>query len=232
MKRTYTFLFMGIMILSVSFSYFAFQQQSWGEAIPQGSSNSKSNTNNLIPAEAIRLRVIANSDSAQDQWLKRKVRDEVVTEMKQWALQPKHIEEAREMIQSRLPLFKQIAQQTLHTYGVRDSVDVTFAKVPFPTKLYGDQVYPAGEYEALRITIGEGKGENWWCVLFPPLCFIDMSSGEAIPKEVPESSTMLSASIASDHQVYEPTMNKVSQKKKRPEVKFYLLDRLSALWND
>lgn len=228
MRRTYTFLFWGIMILSISFSYFAFTQQTLGEEIPHGLSNHKS----LIPSEAIRLRVIANSDSAQDQWLKRKVRDEVVAEMKRWALQPKHIEEAREMIQSKLPLFKQIAQQTLHTYGVQDSVEVTFAKVPFPTKLYGDQVYPAGEYEALRITIGEGKGENWWCVLFPPLCFIDMSSGEAIPKAVPEHSTMLSASIASDHQVYQSTINKAHQKKKGPEVKFYLLDRLSALWND
>lgn len=231
MKRTYTFLFFGIMILSVSFMYFTFTEQSMGEQMIQSSSNRGSNAQKLIPTEAIRLRVIANSDSVQDQWLKRKVRDEVVAEMKRWALQPKDIKEARAMIQSKLPLFKQIAQQTLHIYGVQDAVDVTFAKVPFPTKLYGDQVYPAGEYEALRITLGEGKGENWWCVLFPPLCFIDMSSGEAIPKEVPESSTM-SASIASDHQVYQQTAKKAPQKKKGPEVKFYLLDRLSALWND
>ncbi|SDY41072.1 stage II sporulation protein R [Thermoactinomyces sp. DSM 45892] len=239
MKRTYTFLFIGLLLLSIGFTGFMFVEQLRGEKVlphlANENDNHNANANDLksIPEEAIRLRVIANSDSSADQWIKRKVRDEIVAEMKRWAMKPKHIDEARQLIQSKLSSFQQIAQNTLRTYGIQDSVDVTFAKVPFPTKLYGDQVYPAGEYEALRVTIGEGKGENWWCVLFPPLCFIDMSSGEAIPKEVSDPTATLSASIASDHQVYEPKVEKnTSHKKKNPEVKFYLLERLSSLWND
>ena len=64
--------------------------------------------------------------------------------------------------------------------GLQQTVKVEFGKAEFPTKLYGQFLYPAGEYEAIVITLGEGKGANWWCVLFPPLCFLDFSSGTAV----------------------------------------------------
>lgn len=136
----------------------------------------------VIPKQAIRLRILANSDTAEDQWLKRQVRDAVVTEIETWAKRPRNIEEARQAIRSRLPLFHSIAERVVRQHGYTYPVKVDFGLVPFPTKLYGDQVYPAGNYEALRITIGKGQGENWWCVLFPPLCFVDMSNGDAIPQ--------------------------------------------------
>ena len=65
--------------------------------------------------------------------------------------------------------------------GYPYAVHTDVGQVPFPTKLYGNTVYPAGNYEALRIVIGSGLGQNWWCVLFPPLCFVDIASGDAIP---------------------------------------------------
>lgn len=168
----------------------------------------------LIPEQAIRLRILANSDQVEDQWLKRKVRDQVVKEIQTWANRPNDIGEARQMIQSRLPRFQAIAEQTVRQYGYDYPVKVDFGQVPFPTKLYGENVYPAGDYEALRITIGQGKGENWWCVLFPPLCFIDMSNGDAV-EPTPES---LSASL-------KPTQP-ASPKEERVQVRFFLLDQL------
>ena len=79
-----------------------------------------------------------------------------------------------------LPQLQQIAENVLIEENVNQSVKVEFGEVEFPTKLYGEFLYPAGEYEAILITLGEGKGANWWCVLFPPLCFLDFSNGVAV----------------------------------------------------
>ena len=70
-------------------------------------------------------------------------------------------------------------ENTLKREGSKDSFQVKFSKnVKFPTKVYGNFIYPAGEYEAVLITIGEGEGANWWCVLFPPMCFLDFRAGQ------------------------------------------------------
>ncbi|WP_081943770.1 stage II sporulation protein R [Thermoactinomyces daqus] len=183
-----------------------------------------------IPKQAIRLRILANSDSVGDQWLKRRVRDAIVREIGTWALKPKNIEEARRAIRERLPLLRRIAEQTVHHYGYSYPVKVDFGQVPFPTKLYGNKIYPAGNYEALRITIGKGLGSNWWCVLFPPLCFIDMSNGDAIDGK--ETTQTLSASAAQDVYV---EMNGQAREKSSAEgklqVRFLLLDQLAKWWH-
>lgn len=228
MKRTYIFLFLGLMGVSLFLFGPWIQNESLGEEVNLPSSSSSQ----VIPEDAIRLRVIAHSDDMKDQWLKRKVRDAIVKEIRLWASKPSSPNEARQMIQGKIDQFTQIAKDTVKDYGYSYPVDVTFGKVPFPTKLYGNIIYPAGDYEALRITLGDGKGENWWCVLFPPLCFIDMSSGEAIAEE-PDPKETLSASLVSDHQVYtERKEEEKKTKKKNVEVKFFLLDRLKSLWND
>jgi stage II sporulation protein R len=134
--------------------------------------------NGPIPQESIRLRIIANSDSAQDQWLKREVRDALIDKMNSWADQIKTYDEAQEFVAARLPELQQVVNQTIRDRGFAYAAVVDFGQVPFPTKMYGSYVYPAGEYQALRVSIGEAKGQNWWCVLFPPLCFIDMSNGD------------------------------------------------------
>ena len=168
-----------------------------------------------IPDQAIRLRILANSDSARDQWLKRKVRDAIIQEISTWKKSPTNIVDARKIITKELPKFQIIAEQTIAKHGSTDTVKVDFGQVPFPTKLYGEQVYPAGDYEALRVTIGKGKGDNWWCVLFPPLCFIDMSNGDAVASQ--SQKQILSASLAN-----QASTNHDSQP---IQVRFFLLDK-------
>lgn len=131
----------------------------------------------MIPEQSIRLRILANSDSPADQWLKRKIRDAVIDQINEWVTEPDHIGYAREVIQENIPEIERLVKATLERYGYDYPYEVELGRVAFPTKLYGNQVYPAGEYEALRISIGSGEGQNWWCVLFPPLCFVDMASG-------------------------------------------------------
>lgn len=134
----------------------------------------------VIPQEAIRLRILANSDSSKDQEVKRVIRDAVNQEITTWVEHLTSIEEARLLIKSRLPEIERIAKQELDKRSLDYTAEVDFGNVQFPTKLYGQYLYPAGTYEAILITLGEGKGANWWCVLFPPLCFLDFSTGAAV----------------------------------------------------
>ncbi|SCM98841.1 Stage II sporulation protein R [Bacillus mycoides] len=138
----------------------------------------------VIPKEAVRLRILANSDSDKDQALKRKVRDEVKAQIDGWVADLTSFEEARKVIQNHIPEIEKTVENTLKKEGSTESFQVKFGKnVKFPTKVYGNFIYPAGEYEAVLITIGKGEGANWWCVLFPPMCFLDFSSGTAVRKE-------------------------------------------------
>jgi stage II sporulation protein R len=136
----------------------------------------------VIPGQAIRLRILANSDLDSDQALKRKVRDAVNAKISVWVKDLTSIKEARKVIKSKLPEIETTAEAVVKEEGSKQKVSVKFGKVQFPTKLYGQFLYPAGDYEAILITLGEGKGANWWCVLFPPLCFLDFSNGIAVSK--------------------------------------------------
>lgn len=138
-----------------------------------------------IPKDSIRLRILADSDNPADQLVKRKVRDAVVEQIDGWVStlgNPQSLEQAREIIREHLPEVEQQVATTLKENGESYGYKVELGIVPFPAKLYGGEVYPAGNYEALRITLGSGRGQNWWCVLFPPLCFIDGGSGDALAK--------------------------------------------------
>ena len=134
----------------------------------------------IIPNDAIRLRILANSDSKSDQALKRLVRDEVNKAITVWVSDLTSKEEARKVLYSKLPEIGRIAEQVVRKQNSKQDVQVELGKVEFPTKLYGQFLYPAGQYEAVLITLGEGTGANWWCVLFPPLCFLDFSNGVAV----------------------------------------------------
>jgi stage II sporulation protein R len=124
-----------------------------------------------IPQESIRIRILANSDSVQDQWVKREVREALTEEINQWAGAYADIEDARNAVRERLPQMERTVSELLQRYGYAYGATVELGRVEFPVKVFGGETYPAGLYEALRITLGEGKGENWWCVMFPPLCF-------------------------------------------------------------
>lgn len=135
----------------------------------------------VIPDEAIRLRILANSDSDEDQAIKRMVRDEVNKYINELVKDIDNIEEARTTIDNQIPKIEEIVETTLKEQNVLHSFTVEYSSnVTFPMKIYDNFVYPAGEYEAVLISIGESKGSNWWCVLFPPLCFIDFSNGSTV----------------------------------------------------
>lgn len=138
----------------------------------------------VIPDEAIRLRILADSDDAADQELKYAIRDAVNAEITDWVEKLTTIEQARQKIQTRLDDIDQIVADTIRQHGSTTDYDVDYnPEVLFPAKLYDRYVYPAGEYEAILITLGEGAGSNWWCVLFPPLCFLDFSAGTTVATE-------------------------------------------------
>ncbi len=121
----------------------------------------------------IRIHVLANSNSSADQELKLYVKDEVIAYLQPLLKQSASIEESRTIIRSNLGNIRQIAQETLQQRGSEDTVSLQYGHFDFPIKYYGNFYLPSGNYEALRILIGDGQGRNWWCVLFPPLCFTD-----------------------------------------------------------
>ncbi|WP_066634814.1 stage II sporulation protein R [Desulfolucanica intricata] len=131
------------------------------------------NADNLI-----RFHVIANSDTEADQALKLKVRDKVVQAMTPAFSQVDGIEEARLVVLEKKDMIKEIALEEIRNEGKDYPVSVNLGNYMFPTKSYGNLTLPAGKYEAVRVVIGEGNGANWWCVLFPPLCFVDLSADQ------------------------------------------------------
>jgi stage II sporulation protein R len=140
-----------------------------------------------IPDDAIRLRILANSDEEADQAMKRLVRDNVNAYISDLVVEIADIEEARNMIQENLPEIRSIVAETLDSHHEEIPFTVDYSdNVTFPMKMYDHYLYPAGEYEAILITLGEGKGANWWCVLFPPLCFLDFSNGTTVEAEETE----------------------------------------------
>lgn len=155
------------------------------------------------PDNLIRLHVVANSDSAADQELKRKVRDEVVRHVAPEFSGTSNIDSARIIARSNLGRIKEIASREIKTEGKDYPVNVELDSFAFPTKHYGPFVLPAGDYEAVRVVIGAGGGANWWCVLFPPLCFVDMSKGVAVAQpenDKPVSTTSMRNVTASEEQ--------------------------------
>lgn len=125
--------------------------------------------------EIIRLHILANSDSGEDQALKLKVRDEIL----KFAAGGNALDEN---LKTNKEKFLKIAQNTVRKYGYSYNVTAVTGVFDFPARQYGNAYFPSGKYNALKIIIGSGKGHNWWCVMYPPLCFTDKSDGE-ITKE-------------------------------------------------
>jgi stage II sporulation protein R len=167
----------------------------------------------VIPGQAIRLRILANSDLEGDQALKRQVRDAVNAKISVWVKDLTSIKEARKVIKSKLPEIQATAEEVVKEEGSQQKVNVKFGKVQFPTKLYGQFLYPAGEYEAILITLGKGEGANWWCVLFPPLCFLDFSNGIAVSKGFDEK-----AEAASNENEAKASTEEKTKTEVQPEI--------------
>ena len=120
--------------------------------------------------KVVRLHILANSDSEEDQALKLRVRDRVLERATELLEQTGDRREAEEVLQSHMPELERIAAEEISDCGYEYDVTAEVANTMFPTKEYDGFTLPAGEYLALRIIIGEGNGHNWWCVVFPPLC--------------------------------------------------------------
>jgi len=130
-----------------------------------------------ISDKIIRFHVIANSDSKEDQAVKLKVKEAVIEYVQKETKDFTNVEETRAFLLHNTSTILEVAKDTLQKDGFDYEVNAELMNCYFPVKSYGDAIFPAGEYEAYRIELGEAKGQNWWCVLYPPLCFIDVSSG-------------------------------------------------------
>lgn len=126
----------------------------------------------------IRFHVIANSDSDSDQQLKLKVKNKVIDYLYPYLNSSQSLEGSRQIIKDKMQDVKELAEEVIKENNYDYSVQVQLSRENFPDKSYGNITLPQGNYEAFRIIIGNGQGKNWWCVMFPPLCFVDESKAQ------------------------------------------------------
>jgi stage II sporulation protein R len=124
-----------------------------------------------IAAKILRFHILANSDSNEDQAVKLKVRDAVGLMLEEKLSGSSSLTESEQIVAQNLDAIVAVAEQTLEENGYHYGADARLASVDFPVKTYGDYTFPEGEYEALQVTLGAGEGHNWWCVLYPNMCF-------------------------------------------------------------
>ena len=139
----------------------------------------------------VRLHVVAASDSQEDQTVKLKIRDAIIDELQETVALLPDVDSAKAYLQEQLPHLQEIAKNVVTEAGMDDSVRVELGQESFPTRHYDTFSLPAGVYESLKITIGEGEGKNWWCVVFPSLClpatsegFADAAAGAGFPESL------------------------------------------------
>ncbi|MBQ8769099.1 MAG: stage II sporulation protein R [Oscillospiraceae bacterium] len=168
----------------------------------------------MLNDNLIRLHVVANSDSEEDQALKLKVRDAVVEKLQETMESFPTMDEARQYLQDHLPELEAFVNQVIRELGFAETATVSVDRETFDTREYDTFTLPAGYYEALRITIGEGQGKNWWCVVFPSLCVGTTTEDFA--------DTAVGAGFSD-------TLTETLQEE--PEIRFFLLDLLGQVEN-
>lgn len=167
-----------------------------------------------IVNKIIRFHVIANSDSEEDQNLKLKVRDKVIEYVSDQLKECKDLNEARDFIIENKSAVEKIAEDVIKENGYSYNITSMLSKENFPDKVYGDLVFPQGEYEAYRILIGNAEGQNWWCVMFPPLCFVDETKEAVDSDNIKENLTKESKNIK------ENLKKEKDDKKSKSDIKF------------
>ena len=140
-----------------------------------------------IASKILRFHVLANSDMQEDQAVKERVRDAVGFYLKPLLEEAEDLEETKQIVDENMDDIIAVAERTLQENGYDYSVSARITRTDFPEKSYGMYTFPAGEYEALQIVLGEGEGQNWWCVLYPNMCFrgsvfevVEEEAGEAL----------------------------------------------------
>ncbi len=132
----------------------------------------------MIPEEAIRFRVIANSNSKEDIATKELVRRTLQEQVTTYLKDTSNVEEARKVLEENVPVFQEVVSETLQSNGTSIPFKIHYGMNLFPEKIYNGITYKKGFYESLVVTLGKGQGNNWWCVLFPPICLLEAEEEE------------------------------------------------------
>ena len=173
----------------------------------------------------IRFHVLANSDSEEDQALKLKVRDKVISYLKPKLEDSESISQSEKIILNEKDKLMDICKETIKQNGYNYDVSINLGYSKFPTKQYSSVVLPAGEYKSLKIIIGKGHGKNWWCVMFPPLCFVD-EQNNVIDKETDEK---LKKVLTKDE--YELIVEKDKKNINNLQIKFKIVEVFQKILN-
>lgn len=163
MKRKIKYIFI---LISLLFCFILTSISSYASSVSQNLSDN-----------FFRLHILANSNSKIDQDLKLKIRDAILEYMNTQNFSDSNKSDVILSVENNLEIYKQISENIIKEAGFDYPVSIEIGNFYFPTKLYGNISLPAGNYDALRVKIGKAEGQNWWCSLFPPLCFVDISSG-------------------------------------------------------
>lgn len=167
-----------------------------------------------LSQDILRLHVVANSDSEEDQAVKLEVRDAILASLQDGLSDVTDVEQAAKYIQTMLPKLTEVANQVLAQAGFDETVRISLELEEFPLREYDTFRLPSGLYQALRVVIGEGEGENWWCVVFPELCAPATTQEFAQAANMEGFSDSLSGSLTGEY-----------------EIRFWLLDQLGKLGN-
>ncbi|HEY3424840.1 MAG TPA: stage II sporulation protein R [Negativicutes bacterium] len=171
LRKLRSYVYLGIILVFFAAGWSFFIQQQDKQNVPV----------TFEQGDLIRLHVIANSDKPEDQQLKLKVRDAIIAYLAPYLEHATNSAAARDIVLAHQSQLTDIAKQVLVINGVNYPVSLQLGIFDFPIKSYGNLILPAGKYQAVRILLGEAQGKNWWCVLFPPLCFIDITNAAAVP---------------------------------------------------
>ncbi len=173
-----------------------------------------------IAEDILRFHVIANSDSLEDQSLKLLVKDRLVSYLAPMITDCTNLSEVREIVKGQLPELTNLANTVIQSQGYRYTASASLEDCYFPLKVYGAYTFPPGRYHALRIKLGKAEGRNWWCVMFPPLCFVDETYSIVDQKSGEKLSKLLT------EEEYETLMNKKTPVK----VRLKLLEAIRKLF--
>lgn len=156
---------------------------------------------NEVKNSLIRFHVIANSDDEEDQNLKLKVKNRVIDYLYPYLNESESLDQSRQIIKGKMEEVKKLSEEVITENNYKYSVQVELSRENFPDKSYGNITLPQGNYEAFRIIIGDGEGKNWWCVMFPPLCFVDESKAEVEYDKTEEKINSKQSDLNSDNEI-------------------------------
>ena len=187
-----------------------------------------------VKGSLIRFHVIANSDDEEDQQLKLKVKNKVIEYLYPFLNDSKSLDESRQIIKDKMQDVKKLAGQVIKDNNYEYRIQAELSRENFPDKSYGNITLPQGNYEAFRIIIGDGQGRNWWCVMFPPLCFVDESKAEVeYDKTEDKIKSNLEMELNSDENKSEKldAQNDKQNNGNDVQIKFKIVEILKNLFN-